>query len=190
MSLKQKIYLFSGLGLVIAILLIGGIVKPLLAEIKTTSILVEERNGKLGELEKTDQEYLKQLEADYTDIKQNISLIKSGFLDPNQAVNFFIDLEEIAESTSNDLKIEASEFPLFTIHLLGDFPGLMKFLGWLENSKHFLDINSIKIVKFAEKELFSNEPELEKTGKIKTVLNIRSYIQEQKYENKENLKTY
>lgn len=189
MNIKQKIYLFSGLGLIIAILLIGTIVKSLLAEIKTTSVLVNERNGKLTELEKTDQEYLKQLEADYIDIEQNISLIKSGFLDPNQAVDFFIDLEEIADSTSNDLEIEVSEFPLFTIHLLGDFSGLMKFLGWLENSKYFLDINSIKIVKFTEKDLFSNEPEPE-PGKIKTVLNIRNYVQEQKYEGKENLKTY
>ena len=189
MNINQKIYLFSGSTLIIIILLIWGVVKPLILEIQDVSALVKERNEKLVVLQKTDQEYLKQLESDYLDVEKNISLIKSGFLDTDHAVDFFIELENIASSTSNELEIEASEFPLFTLYLLGDFPNLMKFLGWLENIKYFLDIDSVKTTQFTERDLFSKEAEVP-AGKIKTVLKIRSYIQNPKlYEEEQILKS-
>lgn len=174
MNINQKIYLVSGLILVLIVLLFGGIVKPLILEIKTTSALVKERNEKLVVLEKTDKSYLKQLELDYNEIKDNISLIKTGLLTTDQIVDFFIDLEDMASLTLNQIEIEANEFPFFTLYLLGDFPGLMKFLGWLENSKYFIDLDFIKIKQFAEKGL-SLEEEAAAIGQIKTTLGIRIY---------------
>lgn len=179
MNIKQKIYLFSGLLLIIAVFLIGGIVKPLVLEIKQTSILVKEQNEKLIVLEKTDQEYLKQLEDKYNEIKQNIVLVKSGFLNIEQAVDFFVDLENIAFNTSNKLEIEAGEFPIFTLQLLGNFPNMMKFLGWLESSKYFIDVDSIKIRQYSQA-----------PGNITTSLGIKVYTKDKKaYEKGKNLKS-
>lgn len=189
MNINQKIYLVSGLALIIVILLLWGIVRPLVLEIRTTSASVKGRNEQLLVLGKTDQEYLRQLELDYNDIKEDIILIKSGFLDIDQVVNFFVSLENIASSTFNELEIEAEEFPFFTIHLFGNFPDFMKFLGWLENSKYFVDVDLIQIKQFAEKGL-SLEEEAISTGNIKTTLRIKVYPKgKASYEKEKILKT-
>lgn len=190
MNIKQKIYLSSGLAIIIAVLLLGSVVKPLILEIKTTSSLVKERNEKLVILQRTDQEYLKQLEQDYNNIKQDISLVKSGFLNTDQVVDFFMVLENIASSTSNKLEIQVVDFPFFNLYLLGNFSNLMKFLGWLENSKYFVDVDSIQIRQFAEKSLSLEEAETISVGDIKTILKIRVYIEKANfYEHKETLKS-
>lgn len=189
MNIRQKIYLATGLALIIVILLFWGVVKPLLLEIQITSTSVKERNEKLLILTRTNQDYLKQLESDYNDIKEDISLIKSGFLDVDKVVDFFIYLENIAFNTSNELEIEAKDFPVFTLYLLGDFPNLMKFLGWLENSKYFVDLDLIQIKRFAEKGL-SLEEEAVSIGNIKTTLKIKTYIKNANfYEKGEIFKT-
>lgn len=143
MSTKQKLYLSLGLILIIAVLLLWGIVKPLVLEIKNTSTSVKEENEKLFILTGTDQTYLKQLEEDYKEVKDNIALIKSGLISSDQAVDFFMALEGIAFSTSNDLEIEAKDFPVLTLYLVGNFSNFMKFLGWLENGEYFVDVDSI-----------------------------------------------
>lgn len=190
MNTKQKIYLASGLCLIIAIFLIGNIVKPLILEIKTTSVLVKDRNEKLIILQKTDQEYLKQLEQNYNDIQKDISLIKSGFLTVNDVVDFFIALENMAANTSNDLEIEAKDFPVFNIYLLGSFSNTMRFLGWLESDKYFLGINSLKIRRFSERDLSPEQQGFISAGDVKTTLEIRNYIKEDKiYEDSKNLES-
>lgn len=170
MNIKQKFFLFSGLILVIIILLFWGIVKSLIVELKTTSALVKERNEELFALEKTDQNYLKQLEKDYKDIKENISSIESGFLDIDKAVDFFIKLENTAAATSNNLEIKTEEFPIFILTLSGSFPNLMKFLGWIENGDYFIDTNSIQI-----RHLITKELEELPSANIKTILDIKAF---------------
>lgn len=190
MNIKQKIYLVSGLILVIIILLFWGIIRPLVLEIKTASASLKERNEKLIILEKTDQEYLKQLELDYNDIEEDIALIKSGFLNTDQIVDFFVDLENIASSTFNNLEIEVEEFPFFNLNLLGDFSSLMKFLGWLENSKYFVDVYLIQIRQFTEKELSLEKERPSSVGEIKSVLKIKAYTKSKdSYEEQKILKT-
>ncbi len=188
MNTNQKIYLTVGLTIVIVILLIWGIVKPLVLEIKTTSNSVRERNEKLIVLRKTDQEYLRKLESDYNNIRQDISLVNSGFLNTDQIVGFFVDLENMASATSNNLEIEAGELPSFTLHLLGNFPNLMKFLGWLENSEYFLDVNSVDIKGFSQ-EKSSLEKEPVSVGDISTALDIKLHIKESNpYEDSKKIK--
>lgn len=174
MNIKQKICLVSGLVLIIAIFLLWGPVKFLTLEIKATSVLIQERKERLLVLEETDQAYLRQLESDYNDIEENISLVRSGFLEAEQVVDFFIELENIGSSTFNKLEIEAGKFPFFTLHLIGNFPSLMKFLGWLENSTYFIDVDSLQIRPFSERSRFLEEETIS-LGDIRTVLKIRSY---------------
>lgn len=190
MNIKQKICLVSGLILVIAVFLFWGPVKLLILEIRTTSALVQGRNEKLLILEKTDQDYLKQLESEYKDIEEDISLVKSAFLEPGEAVDFFIELENISFSTFNKLEIQAGDFPSFTLYLLGDFPSLMRFLGWLENGKYFIDVDSIQIRQFAEKGMVVEREETVSSKNIKTILKIRTYTKNPKfYETEENFKS-
>jgi len=183
---KQKIYLSSGIFLIIVILLIYGIVKPLYLETQKTAALVESRNEKLIVLKKIDQEYLKKLESDHTIIEQDIALIKSGFLNDDKVVDFFIDLENIALNTSNRLEIETQEFPNFTIRLLGSFSNSMKFLGWLENSNYFFKTKFISMEGFSNKPLFFEE-EFVESNNINTVLKIRNYIKNGENNEQESL---
>lgn len=172
MNINQKTYLISGLSLVIVVLLIWGIIKPLTLGVKTTSASVKERNEKLIVLRKTDQNYLEKLESDYNEIKESISLVESGFLKTDQIVAFFVDLENMASATSSELEIEAGDTSSFALHLLGNFPNLMRFLGWLENSKYFLDVISVDIKQFSQEKSLLEE-ELVSIGNISTTLKIK-----------------
>lgn len=171
MNIKQKIFLASGLILIIIIFLLLGGLKPIVLEIKRTSTLVRESQQRLLSLEKTDPNYLKQLEADYKEINNNLALLKSGLIDGNQAVSFFVALEEAASSTSNRLEIKAGEFPSLTLELIGSFPNLMRFLGWIENGKYFLEINSIQTRAVGDKEINEGFS----FGDVKTTLKIKIY---------------
>lgn len=188
MNSKQKIYLFSGIFLIIVIILFSGIVKPLCLEIKQTAKLVEERNNKLLILQKTDEAYLRNLELEYIEIKDRISLIESGFLNNDSVVDFFISLEGIASNTFNRLEIEAGKFPEFTFHLLGNFSNSMKFLGWLENSKYFLNIEYLSMEGLRNQRSFLGE-ELFEQDDIKTVLKIKNYTKDQEIDEEQNLKS-
>jgi len=186
MNINQKTFLAIGLALVIVIFLFWGIVRPLAFEIKETSALVKDRNEKLAIFKNTDQEYLEQLENEYNTIKENLELIKNGFLSINEAVDFFIELESIALSTFNDLEIEARDFPIFDIYLLGDFPNLMRFLGWLENSNYLLNTEFLQIRRITEQDVILGVSTFS-VGDVKSVIRIRNYTEDKIYE--ENLKT-
>jgi hypothetical protein len=178
MNIKQKICLVSGLILVIVVFLFWGPVKFLILEIRTTSALVQGRNEKLLILEETDQVYLRKLESEYGDIKEDISLVESSFLEADEVVDFFIELENIGFSTFNQLEIDAGNFPLFTLHLVGAFPSLMKFLGWLENGTYFVDVDSVQIRPFSERSRSLEEEEMIPPRDIKSILKIRAYTKD------------
>lgn len=174
MNAKQKIFLIAGIFIILIILLFFGAVKPIISEIKKASASVKENREKLLLLEKTDQDYLKQVEADYKDISNNLSVIQSGLIDKEQAVDFFIILEEIASSTSNNLKINASGFPVLILDLEGSFPNLIKFVGLLENGKYFIDVDSTNLRRTAIKETLEGGPSSEN---IKANIEIKVYTQ-------------
>ena len=171
MNIKQKIYLISGLFLVAIIILMLGVVKPLALEIKKASASAKESREKLLLLEKTDQNYLRQVELDYKEINDNLFSAKSGLIDGAQAVNFFMALEEVAYSVSNRLEIKATEFPSITLNLMGSFPNLMRFSGWLESGKYFLDVDSIQIKRISEGETIEGFS----AGDVKSTIKIKLY---------------
>jgi len=174
MNAKQKIFLIAGIFIVLIIFLFFGAVKPMIYEIKKASASVKENREKLLLLENTDQDYLKQVEADYKDISNNLNTIQSSLIDKEQAVNFFIFLEQTASSTFNKLKINTVEFPNLTLDLEGSFTDLMKFVGLLENGKYFIDVDSISIRETAIKETLEGGPSSEN---IKAVMKIKVYTQ-------------
>ncbi|MFZ5559198.1 MAG: hypothetical protein ACOZAL_00130 [Patescibacteria group bacterium] len=174
MNIKQKIFLTSGIICIIIIFLFWSGVKTLVLEIKKASALAKESQQRLLSLEKTDQNYLKQLETDYKEISNNLTLLKSGLIDSNQAVSFFMALEEAASSTSNKIEIKAEDFPSLNIELIGSFPNLMRFLGWLENGKYFLEIDSIQTRAIGEREIIEGFS----PGDVKTTLKLKIYTKD------------
>ena len=175
MDIKQKTYLISALFLVLIIILALGVIKPLMLEIKKASATAEESREKLLLLEKTDQDYLKQVESDYKEINDNLGLIKSGMIDSEEAVDFFMALEEIASSVSNKIEIKATEFPVITVNLMGTFPNLMRFLGWLESGKYFLDLDLVQIKRIGEGETVEGFS----AGDVRTTVKINLYSEKQ-----------
>jgi len=171
MNIKQKICLISALFLVLIVILTLGVIKPLISEIKKASATAEESRERLLLLEKTDQDYLKQVESDYKEINDNLDLIKSGFVDSKRAVDFFMALEEIASSISEKIEIKATEFPVITINLMGSFPNLMRFLGWLESGKYFLDVDLLQIKRIGEGETVEGFS----AGDIRATVTIKLY---------------
>ncbi len=171
MDIKQKTYLILGVFLIVIVFLFLGAVKPMILEIKNASAEAGQSRGKLLLLEKTDQDYLEQIEIDYKEINDNVNLIKSGLISNNQAVNFFMELEKIASATSNHLEIRATEFPVLTLNLTGTFPGVMKFLGWLENGNYFLDVYFIQLKLIGEAEAAEGTS----LGEIKVNIKIKVY---------------
>jgi hypothetical protein len=152
MNTNQKIFLISGLIMMFVVLLIGLIIDPMVKEIKEISFSVKEKNGELIALKGADQDYLEQLEVDYEKTKQDISLVKLSFLDPDKAVDLIVELESFASLSFNELEIKDVRYPAFTLRLTGAFSNLMKYVGWLENSRYFVNINSIKMKRIKEGE--------------------------------------
>ena len=175
MTINQKISLSGGLILIVLAAIVFGLIRPLFFELKQTSILVGAQKEKLFGLAKIEEKYLKELEQDYNKIKSDVFLLKKGFVDEKKAVEFFIELENIALQTSNKLEIKTEKFPEFTLSLTGEFSNLMKFIGWLENGKYFVDLNSIQIKRISNKDLSFSEAGNISMGEIKTTLKIKAY---------------
>lgn len=171
MNIKQKIYLTSGLFVIVIVFIFLGLVKPLIKEIEKASVSARDNRDRLLILERTDKDYLKQIEVDYEDVNTNLAVVKSGLIDKDQAVSFFMALEDAAFLSSNKIEIKATEFPTLTLDIGGTFPNLMRFVGWLENGKYFLDIDSMEIRQMTERDItegFSAEY-------VKTNLEIKAY---------------
>jgi len=175
MTINQKISLSGGLILVVLAAIVFGLVRPLFFELKQTSLLVGAQKEKLLGIAKIEEKYLKELEQDYNKIKSDVLLLEKGFVDEKKAVEFFIELENTASQTSNKLEIKTEKFPEFTLSLTGEFSNLMKFIGWLENGKYFVDLDSIQVKRVSNKDLSFGEGENISASDIKTTLKIKAY---------------
>ena len=102
-------------------------------------------------------------------------------MEVDQVVDFIVELETFASSSSNRLEIKKVDYSAFSLQLIGSFPNLMRYLGWLENSKYFININSIQIGRVGERILpFEGEPIL--SGSVRTILEIESQLKPLNYE--------
>ncbi len=170
MNPKQKIFIIAGIIFIFITLLIFLIAKPMFFEIVKVSATVSQSRDRLLLIENTDQNYFQQIESDYNEISENIAVVQNGLIDNNQAVEFFMDLEKIASLTFNELEINAGNFPVLDLTLVGSFPDLMRFLGWLEEGKYFLGIESID-----SRQVSVKEPEENPSNDLKTNIRIKVY---------------
>jgi len=160
MDSKQKIYLTSGIILIFIILTSHFLIGPLVKEIKEYAMMTATENIRLQYLKNFDINRTAELESDYKSARDNLSLFKID-LNEKQSIDFIVALEKEANNSLNNLEIKSAEFPNFTLYLTGDFPSLMKFLGWLENNPYLISIQSLNIGKLSESAL------------IRTILEIK-----------------
>ena len=172
MNIRQKTFLIFACIIVVFVLLGLFIVKPLFLEIKKTAASTMESREKLIALETIDKKYIEEMDEEYEIISRELALVRKQLVDKNSAVEFFEALEIVASSTSNEIEINASDFPVLTLNLFGTFPDAMKFLGWLENGDYFIDVASVNISKASARE----GSELAPDGKINTNLKIKAYL--------------
>ena len=168
---NQKNYIVIACIAIVFILGILFVIKPFFLEIKDTAVIVLESRERLISLETMDKRYVEEIEKERVNINARLIEVKKQLIDKNEAVKFFEALEAIASSTDNGIEINASEFPSLTLSISGEFPGLMKFLGWLENGDYFINIDSVNISKIG----ISEDSENISSGKIKTTLKITAY---------------
>jgi len=147
--------------LVFIILAVCFLIVPLIGEIKDSSTIAKEENSELQTLKNTDRNYIKKLESDYTNARDNISLFKIN-LNEKQIIDFIVDLEKAADRSSNYLEIKSAEFPGFNLAIAGNFQNLMKFLGWIENSTYLISIESVNIRQL-----------IDSPGDLRTILEIK-----------------
>lgn len=168
---NQKNYIVIACIAIVFILGILFVIKPFFLEIKDTAVIVLESRERLISLETMDKRYVEEIEKERVNINARLIEVKKQLIDKNEAVKFFEALEAIASSTDNGIEINASEFPSLTLSISGEFPGLMRFLGWLENGDYFINIDSVNISKIG----ISEDSENLSSGRIKTTLKITAY---------------
>ncbi|MDP2947566.1 MAG: hypothetical protein Q8N88_05620 [Nanoarchaeota archaeon] len=177
----QKIYVITGIMIIIIILMIGFLVKPLINEVKQTSILISEENQKLLIVQNADIDYLKKIENDYKRIKDGIAPFKV-YLNDDKTIDYIKEMEFAVNNISSYLDIRSANFPIFNLSLNGNFPNLMKFLGWLENSQYLVSVESMQIRKLNERDLISNDLKVFSVGDVNAILQIKLPVEN--YESK------
>jgi hypothetical protein len=181
MNFRQKICIASGIILMIIVLMTGFLIQPLVKEIKKSATIVSEASLKLKSLKNFDISHTALLEADYKVARDNLALFQID-LSEKQVIDLIVEMEKQADSSANDLTIRAAEFPQFTLYLVGSFPNMMKFLGWLENSAYLISVKSLSIAKLSENSMNQQEAAIA-PGSVRTILEIELPIKQAKLKN-------
>lgn len=166
MQIKQKIYLNSIIIVLFAFGLIYLADKPLLAEIQQLSQLVEQQQViiKNPDFQVKYQKQINQLKSDYEEIQPKLSLLKQSLLNKDKAVELIKILEKAAQLNNLGLNIqilpEEKDGLNFALFLTGNFPDLLRFLEYIENSQYTLKITSLQIKNLPKSEQIQSNAEI------------------------------
>lgn len=166
MQIKQKIYLNSIIIVLFAFGLIYLADKPLLAEIQQLSQLVEQQQViiKNPDFQVKYQKQINQLKSDYEEIQPKLSLLKQSLLHKDKAVELIKILEKAAQLNNLGLNIqilpEEKDGLNFALFLTGNFPDLLRFLEYIENSQYTLKITSLQIKNLPKSEQIQSNAEI------------------------------
>ncbi len=190
LSFKEKLILFTCLGLIILFLLGWFGVFPLLNKIRGLSqeyLSNQETLIKLNQREAL----AKELQNDYQKREADLTEIARVFLDSEEMVGFISNLETIAQRTNNFFEIKAispytpltdeeSPFLDFQISLWGDFSSLLLFLANLEDNPYppyrLVEIENLTIRRLSAVDLARFDFPLEE-GDLETIISIKIYTQ-------------
>ncbi len=188
LSVKQKIYLYSGLASAIIIAIIFLVLNPLFSRIKICSEKLHQNQTELNNLfEKWEQisEFKKQSQKTEDQLKK----INQALIDKDHILEFITELEEAASLTNNlqeiritsqsssQTKKAASELK-FQILLYGNFNNFVRFLNYLENMPQSPYLEKIQISRLSATEISAKEKlSFLQEGDIKTLINIKIFLE-------------
>lgn len=125
-----------------------------------------------------------QIRADYQEQKKEMEKIEKSFLDPNETVDFVIEIERIAQKAAVKLETKTVEKSVgkgetlsalnYQLIATGKFGGAMRFLEYLENIRYNIKINGLKLTAVdsdREESSFSS-------GGVKMIVDLEVYISE------------
>lgn len=166
MQIKQKIYLNPIIIVLFAFGLIYLADKPLLAKIQQLSQLVEQQQMimKNPDFQVKYQKQINQLKTDYEEVQPKLSLLKQSLLHKDKAVELIKILEKAAQINNLGLNIqilpEEKDGLNFALFLTGNFPDLLRFLEYIENSQYTLKITSLQIKNLPKSEQIQSNVEI------------------------------
>src|SRR3989338_11045656 len=180
---KQKIYFNAGIFLAVLALIIILIIMPMISQIKNDGAELAQKKKTLEDFYKNYQA-LEAAQKNYQTAQNEIYALPA-FLPDNDALNFIMLMEKIAQATGNSQSVSAEnnnqianpDAPTakkslnFQVSLNGNFPNLIKFLTYLENAPYYNDIKSIQIQRLSEK----NKDNADASGGINAIIKISAY---------------
>lgn len=132
-------------------------------------------------------QYLADVSEESALAKEKQQEINKNFIEKNKEVDFFIKLEEIAEKTSNMIKISVGSLPkgkqeenalIFNVNLAGSFSDLMRFLDAMDELTYFTNIISLNTQRI-DKTIATGESGIimqdNIEGNVKTSMIIKTY---------------
>ena len=131
---------------------------------------------------------LEEFNTTYPELEPNFEKAFNLFIDPKAPVRFMESLEKI----SQDCELQTEIFPVqisrtqedkwsflpLRITSVGYFPNFLKFLKKIEYSPYLVEIESLNIKRFTEREIESKEFENLMLRSVKTTLNIKVFTQQ------------
>lgn len=185
MEIKRKIYI-KIIAMAFLVILAGVLPTPyLLGSVKEAARSFNAQKDVL-EFSRARDNYLDSLRRDYSLVENNIQILRDSFLASGQEINFIQEIEKISAETDNaaEIRILASQEEDrlksfgFQIVLYGAFPNLLKFLAGLENGKYQAAVTDLGIsgISASEAPKFGNKEIIIEAGGLKSILNIRAYV--------------
>ncbi len=188
MNFKNKTQIFLIMFCVFNMALIVFLIYPLVLDIrKNSQELISARKDLIVFEEKIRN--LEKFNTTYSELEPNFEKAFNLFIDIKAPVRFMESLEKI----SQDCQLQTEIFPVQTsstredkwsflplnITSVGHFPNFLKFLKKIEYSPYLIEIESLNIKRFTEKEIESAELENLVFGGVKTTLNIKVFTQQE-----------
>ncbi|MFH0852677.1 MAG: hypothetical protein V1845_03685 [bacterium] len=154
-------------------------------KIMTSSAELKEEKASLEGTYKSWQD-VRPVEKELEKIKPEVEKMEEGIISEKDQIEFLKTLESLAKKTSNLYKIvllsgatneENKEKALsFQIHLAGSYPNFMHFLGYLENLKYSLRVETLQVSEIKQESVIGvSEWENIPSGSVYSIISLKVF---------------
>ena len=175
---KEKVILYGTLWFAVCVAMLLGIVWPLYLRLQNFPERYEGLRYRLEGLEIAVEKF-SSTKKEFEHINKNIELIRSRFLDPQQAVVFIEALERLSrdEQLYQEISLVSEPMPsgegaakssfVFSLTVIGTFEHLMKFIAHLENFLYAIDVERVSFSPTKEGQIYGLTPNSQKPASFK-----------------------
>lgn len=173
LSPKQKIYATAAFWLAVLALTAFALIAPLISQIRDDGLELAQKKQAMETFSNAWQ-ILEKAKKDYQDMQGELYALPA-LLNNDEALKFIVLVEKFAQTTNNSQEVSvvapatggktttAKNPTDFQVDLRGDFPGLIKFLIYLENAPYYNNLTFLQTRRLLKKDGAS---ELNSTLKI------------------------